>query len=148
MTFDGKVVSDKTQTVQIPALSSQIYMQVPREALGDLKQTFAVTNLKVGGKTVSSNRLLFALPKEAHLPAAEIASELTKAGGAYRLRLSSKVLAPSVSVAFGNLEAKVSDDYFDLLPGQPVDIRVDSAATAEQLRANLKVVSLTDAFAK
>ncbi|MGA2186654.1 MAG: glycoside hydrolase family 2 protein [Bryobacteraceae bacterium] len=148
MTFDGTVVSDKSQAVQVPALSSQIYLQVPKEALGgDLKQIFAVADLKVGGKTVSSNLLLFALPKEVHLPAAEIASELTKAGDSYRLRLSSKVLARSVNVSFGGVDAKVSDDYFDLLPGQPVDIRVDSAATADQLRANLKVVSLTDAFA-
>jgi beta-mannosidase len=148
MTFDGTVVSDKSQAVQIPALSSQIYLTAPKEELGsDLKQIFAVTELKVGGKLVTSNLLLFALPKEVHLPAAEIASELTKAGDWYRLRLSSKVLARSVSVSFGNLDAKVSDDYFDLLPGQAAEIRVDSAATADQLRANLKVVSLTDAFA-
>jgi beta-mannosidase len=149
MKFDGTVVSDKTQPVQAPALSSQIYVKVPKEELGgDLKQIFAVTDLKVGGKTVSSNLLLFALPKEVHLPAAEIASELTKAGDSYRLRLSSKVLARSVSVAFGNVDAKLSDDYFDLLPGQPVEIRVDSAAAADELRASLKVVSLSDAFAK
>ena len=148
MTFDGKVVSEKSQAVQVPALSSQVYLTVPKEGLGsDLKQIFAVADLKVGGKTVSSNLLLFALPKEVHLPAAEIASELTKVGEWYRLRLSSRVLARSVSVSFGNVDAKVSDDYFDLLPGQPVEIRVESAATAGELRANLKVVSLTDAFA-
>jgi beta-mannosidase len=148
MTFDGTVVSDKSQAVQVPALSSQVYVTVPKEALGgDLRKIFAVADLKVGGKTVSSNMLLFTLPKEAALPKAEIASELTKVGDSYRLRLSSKVLARSVSVSFGDLDAKLSDDYFDLLPGQPVDIRVDSAAAADQLRGNLKVVSLTDAFA-
>jgi hypothetical protein len=47
------------------------------------------------------------------------------------------VLARSVSVSFGDLGAKLSDDYFDLLPGQAMDIRVDSAATADKLRANL-----------
>jgi beta-mannosidase len=149
MTFDGTVLSDKSQAVQIPALSSQVYLQVPKEGLGsELTKIFAVTDLKVGGRTVSSNVLLFALPREVQWPRAEIASELTKTGDSYRLRLSSRVLARSVSVSFGNLDAKVSDDYFDLLPGQPVDIRVDSAAAADQLRANLKVVSLTDAFAR
>jgi beta-mannosidase len=148
MKFDGTVVSDKSQAVQAPALSSRIYVQVPKEELGsNLKEIFAVTDLKVGGKTVSSNLLLFALPKEVPLPAAEIAGELTRGDDSYRLRLSSKVLARSVSVSFGDLDAKLSDDYFDLLPGQPVEIRVDSAATADELRANLKLVSLTDAFA-
>ena len=146
MGFDGTVVSDKTQPVQIPALSSRVYITIPPPA--DPKMTFAVTDLKVAGKVVSSNRLLFALPKEVNLPAPEIASELTKVGSAYRLRLSSKVLAPSVSVSFGDLDAKLSDNYFDLLPGQPVDIRIESAAPADELRTKLKIVSLTDAFAK
>jgi len=148
MAFDGTVVSDQSQAVQVPPLSSQTYLQVPNEKLGsDLKHVFAVADLKVDGKIVSSNLLLFALPKEAHLPAAEIASSLTKAGDSYRLRVSSKVLARSVSISFGDLDTKLSDDYLDLLPGEPVEIRVDSVATADQLRANLKVVSLTDAFA-
>jgi beta-mannosidase len=149
MNFDGTVVSDKTQAVQVAPLSSQIYLTLPKEALGaDPKSIFAVADLKVGGKTVSSNVLLFAAPKEVHLPAAEIVSDLVKAGDSYRLRLSSKVLARSVSVSFGDLDAKVSDDYFDLLPGQPVDIRVDSAAAPGELRSNLKVISLADAFTK
>ena len=148
MTFDGTVVSDKSQAVEVPALSSQTYLKVPAAELGsDIKHTFAVADLKVNGKIVSSNLLLFALPKEAHLPAAQITSELAKAGDSYRLRLSSKVLARSVSISFGDLDTKLADDYFDLLPGEPLEIRVDSAATADQLRANLKVVSLTDAFA-
>ena len=148
MTFDGAVVSDKSQPVQIPALSSQIYVTVPKDTLADPLKTFAVTELKVGGEVVSSNVLLFALPKEVALPKAEISSELTKAGDSYRLLLSSKVLARSVSVSFGDVDARLSDDYFDLLPGEPVAVRVDSTATADQLRANLKVISLTDAFAK
>jgi len=149
MNFDGTVVSDKSQAVQIPALSSQIDLQMPKEALGnDLTKIFAVTDLKVGAKIVSTNVLLFAAPKEVHLPPAEVASELTKTGESYRLRLSSKVLARGVSVSFGNLDTKLSDDYFDILPGEAVDVVVHSAATADQLRANLKVVSLTDAFAK
>ncbi|HTP88013.1 MAG TPA: glycoside hydrolase family 2 protein, partial [Bryobacteraceae bacterium] len=146
MNFDGTVVSEKTQPVQIPALSSQIYVTLPPPA--DPKTTFAVADLRVDGKVVSTNRLLFALPKETQLPHAEIATEFTKTGKTYTLRLTSKVFAPSVHVSFGDLDATVSDDYLDLLPGEPVEIRIDSAATPEQLRAALSVVSLTDAFTR
>jgi len=149
MKFDGTVVSDKTQAVEVPALSSQSYAQVPTAELGgDLKQVFAVTDLSVGGKVVSSNLLLFALPKELQMPAAKITSELARDGDGYRLRLSSPVLARSVHVSFGDVDAELSDDYFDLLPGGSRDVHVSSTATAEQLRANLKVISLSDAFAK
>jgi len=151
MTFDGKVLSDTSKAVEVPALSSQVLATVAHTDLlkvGDLKQVFAVTDLSVGGKVVSSNSLLFALPKELPMPAAKIASELARDGDGYRLRLSSPVLARSVHVSFGNVDAKLSDDYFDLLPGEPRDVHIASPAAAEQLRANLKVVSLSDAFAK
>jgi hypothetical protein len=45
------------------------------------------------------------------------------------------------------LDAAVSDNYSDLIPGQPVDIAITSGAPLEQLRGKLKVMSLVDAFA-
>jgi hypothetical protein len=44
------------------------------------------------------------------------------------------------------LDVTPSDDYFDLIPGQPVEIAVAGAASAEALRRELKVQSLVDAF--
>jgi beta-mannosidase len=151
MAFDGKVLSDTSKAVEVPALSSQVLATVAHSDLlkvGDLKQVFAVTDLSVGGKVVSSNLLLFSLPKEVAMPAAKISSELLRDGDGYRLRLSSPVLARSVHVSFGDVDAKLADDYFDLLPGGSREIHVSSAATADQLRAGMKVVSLSDAFAK
>ena len=52
-----------------------------------------------------------------------------------------------VYVSFGNLDAKPADNYFDLLPGQAVDLPITSAASLDDLKKNLKVISLTDAFA-
>ena len=72
--------------------------------------------------------------------------DLTKSGEAYRLRLSSPVLARSVYISFGTLDAFPSDNYFDLIPGQPVEITITSAAPLDQLRAQLKLISLADAF--
>jgi beta-mannosidase len=61
--------------------------------------------------------------------------------------VTSPVLARSVYLAFGNLDVKVSDNYFNLLPGETVEIAATSAASLSDLRAQLKVISLTDAFA-
>jgi beta-mannosidase len=57
------------------------------------------------------------------------------------------VLARSVYLSFGDLDVKVSDNYFDLLPGETVEIIATSSASLDALKAQLKVVSLTDAFA-
>jgi beta-mannosidase len=144
MKFDGTVVSDKTQTIEIPPLSSSVYARVPDPPQTGRAGTFGIAELTVDGKLVSRNLLFFAAPKELHLPPAHVEAEWTGTG----LRLSANVLARSVYVSFGDLDVKLSDNYFDLLPGKAVDIRVDSAAPGDRLRANLKVVSLTDAFTK
>jgi beta-mannosidase len=57
------------------------------------------------------------------------------------------VLARSVYLSFGDLDVQLSDNYFDLLPGETVEIKVSSTASIEALKAQLKVISLTDAFA-
>ena len=152
MTLDGKTISDSTQPIQVPELSSKVYLQRPLAEFGnadspDAANIFAVTDLMVDGKPVSSNVLYFVPAKQVHLPVPQIATELTADGTSYRLHLTSKPLARSVYVSFGDNEVQLSDNYFDLLPGQPVDIAVHSKASAEQLRQTLKIFSLADAFA-
>jgi beta-mannosidase len=83
---------------------------------------------------------------EIHLPPAPLKTELAKGGDSYRLKVSSPVLARSVYISFGEVDAEVSDNYFDLLPGQTVEITIQSAASEDELRSGLKVVSLVDAF--
>jgi beta-mannosidase len=57
------------------------------------------------------------------------------------------VLARSVYLSFGDLDTEISDNYFDVLPGETVEVSVRSAASLDALKAQLKVISLTDAFA-
>ena len=81
-----------------------------------------------------------------HLPAAQIESHLSQANGTYQLRLSSNQLARSVYVSFGDNDVKFSDNYVDLLPGEPVTIAVHSNASLGELQNSMKVMSLVDAF--
>jgi len=55
-------------------------------------------------------------------------------------------LARNVYVLVGNLEARFSDNYFDLLPGEPVTITIKSEGTLDQIKQALKVTSLMDSF--
>jgi beta-mannosidase len=67
-------------------------------------------------------------------------------GDAYRVHLKSDVLARSVCLSFGALDVELSDNYFDLLPGESVDVRLKTAASLDDLRKNLTTYSLADAF--
>jgi beta-mannosidase len=151
MTLDGSLINDSTQSIQIPELSSKVYVQRPLSEFvnangTDSAKIFAVADLLVNGKPVSSNILYFAPTKQVNLPEAQIISELTSEAGGYRLRLSSKVLARSVYISLGDIDAKLSDNYINLIPGEAQDIRVEASAPLDQLKAKLKVISLVDAF--
>ena len=152
MTLAGVTVSDTTQPVQIPELSSKTYLQRPLSEFvnangTDAANIFAITDLIVDGNPVSGNLLYFVPAKLVHLPAPQITTALTAEGSSYRLRLTSKTLARSVYLSFGGTDVQLSDNYFDLIPGQPVDITITSKVGAEQLRQSLKIISLADAFA-
>jgi beta-mannosidase len=85
--------------------------------------------------------------KGVHLKPASLKVETTGTSGSFKIRLTSPVLARDVYLSFGDLDAKLSDNYFDILPGETTEITVTTAASLAAVKAQLKVVSLTDAFA-
>jgi beta-mannosidase len=68
------------------------------------------------------------------------------ANGGYAVRLSSPVLARDAYLTFGSLDVEPSDNYVDVLPGQPVEITLKTRASIDQIRSQMKVISLVDAF--
>jgi beta-mannosidase len=151
--FHGRELQGLTQAVTIPALSSRVYIDLPLSQFVGVKGTdsaavFGAADLTFDGKVLSDNVVYFAPTKlvQARLPPASVQSQLTGQGGTYTLKLSSSVLAPSTYVSFGDLDATFSDNYIDLLPGEPRVITITSNATADALRSSMKVVTLVDAF--
>jgi beta-mannosidase len=152
MTMDGKVLRESTQAVRIEPLASRVYMQLPRSEFlnapgADPERVFAIAELTADGKPISANLHFFAETGEIKLLPAKITTELQKNRDDYTLRLSSSVLARHVYIQSGELDATVSDNYFDLLPGMPSEVQITSNASEEQLKSTLRVISLTDAFA-
>jgi len=151
MAFNGTVLTEEMQPIDVPALSSKAYIQLPISEFLQLNgfdpaKTFITTELIVGDKPVSSNLLFLVAPKNLQLPSPKITSELSQSPSFYRLRLTSDVLARDVYVSLGNLDATYSDNYINILPEQTVEIEVKSPASLDQLRSALKIVSLADAF--
>jgi beta-mannosidase len=149
--FSGKVLLDQTKEIQVPAQSSAIYLTFDKADLatkGDLRSSFLVVDFAVGGKKVSENLILFDVTHNLQMPVApKIETSIAQAGKDYTITLQSGQLARNVNVSFGDLDVESSDNYFDLIPGEPVTITVKSSATIDQLRSAMKVMSLTEAFA-
>jgi beta-mannosidase len=151
MTFDGKMLVEKKENVEVTPLSSKIYMQLSAAELMtiremDLTKVAVSTELAVSGGVVSSNLIYLAPTVEIHLPAVTLKTELSKAIDGYRLKVTSPVLARSVYISSDDADLEVSDNYFDVLPGQTVEIGVKTKASEEALRKGLKMISLVDAF--
>ena len=149
--FSGKVLFEQTKDVQAPAQSSAIYLTLDKADLaakGDLDSSFLAVDLETDGKKVSQNLVFFDVTHDLQLPVApKIDATISSAGGGYTITLQSSKLARGVYVSFGDLEVENSDNYFDLLPGEPATVTLKSAATLDQLKSSLKIISLTDAFA-
>jgi len=152
MDFSGKLLLKDSHIVKVAPLSSQVYLDWPLKKLtdagaSDTSRVFVVADLSAGGTEISRNLAYLAPVKQIHLRPAVLQVETAGADGSYKIQITSAVLARSVYLSFGSLDVKVSDNYFDLLPGETVEITAKSAASLEAVKAQLKVISLTDAFA-
>jgi len=151
MDFTGKVLLEESKNVTVDPLSSKVLLEWPLKKLADAgardtSKVVVVADLVKGNDLVSQNLVYIAPTKEVHLPAAQLKVETTGAAGKYTVRISSPVLARSVYLSFGKVDAEVSDNYFNILPGESLAVTVKTKASAEELKSSLKVVSLVDAF--
>ena len=148
--FEGRTLLDKTQDVQIPAQTSAVYMSLnEKEVLGsaDPDRTFMVFDLKVAGQIVSRNEVFFDRMRNLQLPVKPaIQSDISSDGSTYTITLRSPALARNVYLSFGDLDVKLSNNYFDLLPSEEMVVHVSSSSSLDQFKAAMKIVSLTDAF--
>lgn len=149
--FSGNIALDQTKDIQIPAQSSALYFTLDKSALAakaDLHRSFLVFDLEVAGKIVSRNLTFFDVTHNLDLPVMpQIETTLNQTGSSYTLKLQSSKLARAVYISFGDLDVESSDNYFDLLPGEPTTITLKSSATLDQLKSALKIMSLTEAYA-
>ncbi len=152
--FSGNQLFDKTQDVRVPAASSASYLTLDEKNLfsdpsnTDRDKDFLVVDLEIVGQHASRNTLYFDVTHNLDLPPRpKIESHITKSSTGYTLMLKSSELARSVCISFGDLDTHLSDNYFDLLPGETVTVQVESPATLDQLQGSMKLLSITDAYA-
>jgi beta-mannosidase len=149
MDFSGKVLSDESIDVELVAQSSTlIATRADVDILkgADPNHVVAVYELISGGNLLSRNEIFFNKVRSLALPKAAIKADLVIDNGKKIITLSSPTIARHVSLTFGNYDAHASDNYFDLLPNEPVTVTVESGASIEELKRAMKVMSVTDAY--
>jgi beta-mannosidase len=114
----------------------------------DPKRVFVECELIANGKALSENQLFFSKPKELALPRPNITVETEMARDGFKIKLSTDKLARAVYLSLDGVEGRFSDNYFNLLPGKPVEVifRPSQAVQLEDVRHRLRVRSLVEAF--
>jgi beta-mannosidase len=145
MDVDGGVLETRTGELAVPSLAVAKIEALDDAAYlkgADPARTFAVYDLYDGDKPISRAVVYFAAAKAMPLPDPGVVSEIAGAAGDYTLTLKANRLARAVWVGFGDTDVDVSDNAFDLLPGETVTLKLKSAADLATLKKALTVQTL------
>ncbi len=150
MDLSGKTLMNKTIDANIEPLKGKSYFsQSVDELLNgvDAENTFLLVELKINGETISQNEYFFKPFKEMAFTKPNIKTEVSPDANGFKIKISADKVAKDVYLS-GFTEGFFADNYFDLIPGKPLEIKYRTAdkMSAEEFRQKLKVRSLTDAF--
>lgn len=147
--FDGKEVWKEMKEVTVPANSSNTYFGTKTAEF--LKKVQAnkqllVVELIENSAVISSNTLYFKPIKDVQLPKPEVKYEINAADGGYEITLNTNKLAKNLYMTIGSEEGFFSDNYFDLIPGQPVKVKLETKLAKEKLQEVFTIQTLDGAF--
>jgi beta-mannosidase len=149
MRFDGTTISDQRQDIPIAPLASTAIAPIALTNVTgfDPATTVAVFTLEQAGHAIATRNVYFMRSADLALQQpridVQVRSERSE-GSSFVVELNSPILARAVALSFGDLDAKPSDNYFDLLPNESRKIHIASKATLVQLQKALAIRSLFD----
>ena len=134
--FGGKELWSKTIKHAIKKNSSEIFFsQDINQWIPSFDTTTNVLRIKVqaAGKTIEDKLVYFCKPKNMKLKANEIASKFSKTEKGYVLTLDSDYLIKNVYIQL-SAQAKLSDNFFDILPHEQKKITIETEEEIEDVR--------------
>ena len=149
MDFSGKKMWQKTIPVEVKANTSHCYFteNVKKIINGlDKNKIFLRTIVMNNDQPLSQNIFYFLSIKNLNLPAPKIEKTITAKKNGFRIRLSSLELAKNIYLSIDDTKGFFTDNYFDLLPGEVVEVDFSNKGDAEYFKENLKIVSLRNSY--
>ncbi len=148
--FEGNILWSQRQDIEIVPLTSKSYLTLAIDTLmagKDARGVFLFTEVIAGGKRESSNEHFFKPYKELALPRAQIKTDSVPVRGGFKVTLSADRLARGVYLST-NHAGFFADNYFDLIPGQKVEVKFRSRApiALNDFRRKLMIRTMADAF--
>jgi beta-mannosidase len=141
--FNGDTIFSETQNVTVKANASQIYFSKPTSEIiaGKKKSEIFVRAEFVPehGGYITDNNYFLCTMKEMNFPQANVDWKSEKADGGYYVTLNSKTFVRGTYLSITGVDNAFSDNYFDILPNQPVKIFVRTNISQSDFDKQLQV---------
>ncbi|MDR1937674.1 MAG: glycoside hydrolase family 2 protein [Tannerellaceae bacterium] len=151
MDLKGKLLFEKKIKASLPANSSRVQFSAPLETvLKGVPRNEVVVNARFipDGKPLEiyANNYFLNRYKDINFPKANIRKTSVASGDGFDVTLESDVFARGVFLSMEGIDNFFSDNYFDLLPGEPVTIHVTTSLDKASFDRQLKSGSISDAY--
>jgi len=147
--FKGKLINRYSKSVHLPANSSAVYFTEDiRSVTNHLPKEKLVLTAKVitPKQELAYNTFFFVLPKHLKLKKPDIRFTAKKENNGYALTFTTNYLAKNLHISTEDGKGTFSNNYFDLIPGQPVTIKFQTDQTVNDLQKYIKTYSLIDSY--
>ena len=148
--FSGQVLTETKLVLELPKNCSKTVFSAPvteLTAAHDPAQVLLKMTFKSQDGDSISRLLYFKPEKELQLEDPEVEFEIRQIDSQdYEIILTSESLAKNVYVTADSQYIQLSDNYMDVIPGQPCTVELRCKKTLEQVRDMLMVRSLYDTF--
>jgi len=150
MDLRGTIVFTQEKAVTVPANASRQQFAADIESVLNGKQrNEVVVNVRFyeDGKTETvSNNYFLTRYKNIDFPKAVISKHSTVTNDEFDVTVESDVFARGVFLSINGIDNFFSDNYFDLLPGEPVTVHVTCSLSKAEFDKQLQSISISDAY--
>ena len=150
MDLKGNIVFTQDKAVTLPANTSQVQFSDNIEhLLNGKRRNEVVVNARFleNGKTEAvGNNYFLTRYKNIDFPKTVISKQTSVAKDGFDVTVESSVFVRGVFLSINGIDNFFSDNYFDLLPGEPATIHVTSSLSKGEFDRQLKIISISDAY--
>ncbi len=107
---------------------------------------FVRAEFKEAGKQAYVNNYFLTKQKDVNYPAVTITKNIKRNSGGYEIQLTSDKFARAVFMSINGIDNFFENNYFDILPGETVTVKVNTNISLSDFNDQLKIVSLIDGF--
>ncbi|MDR0688049.1 MAG: glycoside hydrolase family 2 protein [Prevotellaceae bacterium] len=145
---DGALVGELSRRLTAPANASRRQLSLDLDSLlNGTPRNEALVTVQLVDKTgkVYKNRYFLTLQKDVDFPAVNISRSVRPVVGGFEVNLSSDKFARAVFLSLSGSDYFFEDNYFDILPGQTVCVRVKTSLPEAEFSRQLRITSMNSA---